>query len=165
MKSSFVAFFLLRILGAAITLLCVSSVYILAEPQRLSYFSLLLFKNQETLKTLAICGIFLGVFCLFYSSSKTPEKFLKVKLLSGPIKMHPDMLKQTLEIWLQEEKLNNLKLTNVTVAKNNTIGLEMTTSDMESALYSLEGVELKLKNFMTTTFGIETTVDVQLYEI
>lgn len=165
MKGSFFAYIWLKILGCAIALASVGVVLILAEPQRLSYFSLLLFKHQEMIKNVAIFGIFLGVYFLFYTTAKIPERYLKIKLLQGPIKMHPEMIKKTLEQWFIDQKINDVKLMNVVIIGGSRIGLELKTSNLQTAVYSLEDVESRLKEFMTVSLGINTPLDVQLFEI
>jgi len=165
MKSSFIAFALLRLWGVVITALAISAVYILAEPQRLSYFSFVLFQNQETIKTVAIFSIFLGVFFIFYSSSKTPEKYVNLKLFKGPVKLHPDLIRQSLEKWFTDQKIQDVKLVNITVDRESKIGLELRTSNIQSALFSIEDIEAKLQEFMTSSLGVNQPISVQLFEL
>jgi hypothetical protein len=165
MKSSFIALIWLRLWGLFLSFASLACVLIVAEPQKLSYFSYLLFTHQEIIKTCAILGIFVGVFFLFYSSSKIPERYLKIKLCQGPIKMHPEMIKKSLQKWLVDEKLSDFKLLNVTILSEKRIGLELKTSNLMTAMYSLEDIEFKLKEFMAGTLGIDTPVDVQLFEL
>lgn len=165
MKQQLFAYVWLRIWGTILTLLCVGAVFILAEPQRLSELSLLLFQHQESIKNIAIMGIFLGVYFIFYSSGKTHKNYLRLKLFKGSMKMHPDLIKQTLEKWLNDQNLKDVKLMQVKIIDESKIGLELKTSNLHKALYSLEDMEFKLKEFMQSTLGIDSTLDVQLFEI
>lgn len=165
MKQSFFALAWLKIWGFILLAVSVGAIFILADAQSLSYFSLLLFKHQEGIKTLAIGALFLAVFFIFYPSSKLPDHILHLKLGKGSMKMEPHMLKQALQIWLKEQKINDFVLLSVTIAPENQIGLELKTSNLSQALYSLEDVEMRLQAFMGNTFGIKTPLNVELIEV
>ena len=164
MKQQLIAFTWLKIWGLILLSLSVGIVLILAEPQRLSYFSLLLFEHQEALKTGAILAIFIGAFFLFYASSKVSERYLKVILCKGSMKVHPDLIKESLEKWFVDQNIQNFKLISVTIVGDNQVGLELITPNLDLALYSLEDVEFRLKAFMGSTFAIHTPIEVQLFE-
>lgn len=165
MNKQFMAFVWLRLFGLLITLSSLIIVMILADSQKLSYFSLFLFERQEFIKSVATLGIFIGVFFLFYTSSKVPDRHLNIKLFQGSMKMHPELIRQTLENWFKEQKIHDIKLLSVTINHENKIGLELKASNLESALVSLEDIESRLKEFMTHSLGINDPVDVQLFEI
>jgi hypothetical protein len=165
MRHTFAALVCLRLVGLLLTLSSISFLLIVADSERLSSFTINLFKYQELVKSITIISIFVGIFFLFYSSSKIPERSLKLKLLKGTMKMHPALIKETLETWFKENQLFGLKLLSVNVNQDNKIGLELKTSNLEQALISLEDVEYKLKEYMLQTMGIDDPIQVQLYEL
>lgn len=166
MKKLYLSYVLLRLWGFVIVGLSTAFILLLADHESLSYFSYKLFQNQDKLKTLAILGIFLGLYFMFFSSSKIPDKYLSIKLFKGSMKMHPDMIKESLEKWLNHQNFKDVKLMNVVISPNNKIGLEMKTSDLNQALCALEDIEIKLKDFMATQLGVDgPEVDVQLFEV
>lgn len=165
MKYPFMAFVYLRLWGLILAGGSLAFLLILADSERLSIFTINLFTHQDVIKSMAIACIFIGIFFLFYSSSKVPQRTLQLKLLKGSMKMHPDLIKQSLENWFKENKLHGLKLLSVNINHDNKIGLELKTSNLENALLSLEDIESKLKDYMKSSMGIDDPIDVQLYEI
>ena len=165
MKQLNMAYTWLRIGGFFLCIISMAAVLILAEPQRLSYFSYLLFKNQELLKTCSIVGIFLGVFFLFYTSSKVSHHYLKIKLFTGSMKLPPDMIKKSIDLWFAEQKVQGIKLVSVNLGEKSKISLELKTSNLQEALYSIEDIEAKHKDFMGSNLGIHTPIDLQLFEL
>lgn len=165
MKNPLMAYVLLRLCGLAITIGSIAFLMVLADAQRLSYLTIALFTHLDMVKSITIISIFTGIFFLFYSSPKAPDRTLNVKLFKGSMKMHPDLIKQTLENWFKENQLHGLKLLSVNVNPDNKIDLELKTSNLEEALVSLEDVESKLKDYMRQNMGIHDPIDVQLYEV
>jgi len=165
MKELSKAIFLLRLTGILTSAFGVLLIAVLSHDEHLSYFSYLLFENQEMIKTGAIFLIFIGVFYLFFCSQKAPSAFLKIKLFKGPMKAHPEILKDSLEKFLRVEKMSELKIHAVSVKKGNHVQLELSTSNLQQALHNLEDIEAKLKVFMESQLGIKGPLEVQLYEI
>lgn len=165
MKQFFMPLIYLRCLGFIVTLSSLAFLLMIADKERLSLLTIKLFLHQEAIKSCTIVTIFVGIFFLFYSSSKIPERTLKLKLLKGTIKMHPDLIKSILEHWLKENQLHGLKLLSVSVSQDNKIGLELKTPNLAIALSSLEDIEAKLKEYMFNNMGIKDPIEVQLYEL
>jgi hypothetical protein len=165
MKELSKAIFLLRLTGILTSAFGVLMISVLSHDEHLSYFSYLLFDHQEMIKTGAIFLIFLGVFYLFFCSQKAPSGYLKIKLFKGSMKAHPEIIKDCLEKFLNGEKLNALKIHQVSVKKGNHVQLELSTSNLQHALHNLEDVEAKLKVFMESQLGIKGPLEVQLYEV
>lgn len=165
MKHTFMPLVFLRFFGFVLTLSSLAFLLIVADSERLSLLTIKLFTHQEAIKSVTIVAIFIGVFFLFYSSSKIPERTLKLKLLKGSMKMHPDLIKSILDNWFKDNHLHGLKLLSVSVTQNNKIGLEVKTSNLALALNSLEEIEAKLKDYMLKNMGINDLIEVQLYEL
>jgi hypothetical protein len=163
-KGEFLAIMWLKVMGIVITTLSLALVLIFAEPQRLAYLSWILFKHQDSIKTAAILGIFIGTFFLFYTSSKLPGRLLKLKLFKGPMKMHSDVISQTLQTWFDQQKRLDLSLIKITILADNRIALEVKTSNLATALEGFEEIEAKLKLFMEQYLGIHNPVELELFE-
>lgn len=165
MKQLSKAIFLLRLTGFAILALGVFFIVVLSQEERLSYFSYLLFKYQEGIKTSAISLIFLGVFYLFFTSKNAPKSYLSVQLFKGSMKTHPDILKELVETFFIQEALKDMKIHAVFIKKGKPITFEMRTSNLKVALYNLEEIESKLQVFMEKKLGIKEPIEVQLFEL
>lgn len=165
MKEQIKAFILVKFAGCLILFLSILSIWIFSEPRRLSYLSLRLFEHQEMIKNISITLLFVGVFFLFYSSSKVPDKTLKLKLGKGEVRMHLEIIKESVERWMHEEKLSDVKLMAVYIRKPDQIALELKTHNLDQALVSLETVEEKLQGFLKKSFGLKGSLEVQLFEV
>lgn len=165
MKHPWMALVYLRLIGLILTISSIAFLLIMADRERLAAFTINLFAYQDVIKSVTIMTIFVGIFFLFYSSSKIPERSLKLKLLKGSMKMHPDLIKETLDNWLKENHFHGLKLLSVSVNADNKIGLELKTVHLEQALNSLEDIEYKLKEYISQNMGINDPIDVHLLEI
>lgn len=165
MRRNVMAFLWLRLGAIVFSAASLGFLLLLADDERLSYFTYFLFKHQETLKSLSILGVFVGVFFLFYTGSKIPSRYVKLVLFKGSMKLHPDLIKQQLDQWLSDQKIHHIKLISVSLEPNQKIGLEIKTDDLNQGLLGIEEVEIKLKSFMSDQLGIKSTVDVHLFEV
>ncbi len=165
MKEQTKAFILVKCAGLLMLVLSIVGILVFTEQRRLAELSLMLFNHQELFKNLSILLLFAGVFFLFYSSSKIPEHFLKLKLFKGEMKTHPEMIKKTLEQWFLEENLAHLKLMAVHVSHPDQIGIEIKTHNLDKALISLTDLEFRLQIFLEKTFGLKGALEVQLFEL
>ena len=81
------------------------------------------------------------------------------------MKLPPDMIKKSIDLWFAEQKVQGIKLVSVNLGEKSKISLELKTSNLQEALYSIEDIEAKLKDFMGSNLGIHTPIDLQLFEL